>query len=154
MNQKQIDALLNWMEAVAEGGGGEDLDILARRFKATFEDHATHAGELLPCPFCGGPPDWCRKSYIRKCQHCGAQVPGNNIQETEDKWNRRTADPLLDRMACEAKRLLTVVVATDDDVGACLDRMHAILAEYDKRKENTCSCMKISCPDCFPGRAE
>jgi hypothetical protein len=44
-----------------------------------------------PCPFCGGPADWCYKGYRLMCQHCCTIVSGNSIDEVEAKWSTRPA---------------------------------------------------------------
>jgi hypothetical protein len=45
---------------------------------------------LLPCPFCNGPADWCRKGHKIMCQHCCAAIIGNDMTDAENRWNRRS----------------------------------------------------------------
>lgn len=51
------------------------------------------AGDLLPCPFCGGEAEWrdgsSTKPYIR-CRECGMRTGGSYAcDKLKAKWNRR-----------------------------------------------------------------
>lgn len=73
------------------------------------------AGDLLPCPFCGGDASdrLIHGMLLFRCDRCGADGPvGHTIDDAVKGWNRRTPSAALTRQAENARALHLASVTT------------------------------------------